>query len=64
MGLGSFRVLPWIFDYKMAVAQRSFVAENGYSAFVAGMMLGILMFWRLFRGGVVDVGARMPLKAP
>ena len=47
--LGSLRVLLWIFDYELTATQRIFVSENGYLAFVAGMVVGMVVFWRLFR---------------
>ena len=47
--LGCFRVLLWIFDYELTVSQRIFASENGYLAFVAGMVLGMVVFWRVFR---------------
>jgi len=46
---GCFRVLLWIFDYELTVSQRIFVSENGYLAFVAGMVVGMVVFWRVFR---------------
>jgi hypothetical protein len=39
----------WIFDYELTATQRIFVTENGYLAFVAGMVVGMMVFWRLFR---------------
>ena len=47
--LGCFRVLLWIFDYELTATQRIFASENGYLAFVAGMVLGMVVFWRVFR---------------
>jgi hypothetical protein len=29
--------------------QHIFASENGYLAFVAGMVLGMVVFWRVFR---------------
>jgi hypothetical protein len=46
--LGCFRILLWIFDYELAATQRIFASENGYLAFVAGMVLGVVVFWRVF----------------
>jgi hypothetical protein len=39
----------WIFDYELTATQRIFVTENGYLAFVAGMVVGMVVFWRVFR---------------
>ena len=39
----------WIFDYELTATQRIFVTENGYLAFVAGMVVGVVVFWRVFR---------------
>jgi hypothetical protein len=36
----------WIFDYELTATQRIFVTENGYLAFVAGMVVGMVVFWR------------------
>jgi len=47
--LGCFNTLLWLFDYELTTAQRIFVIENGYLAFVAGMVVGMVVFWRLFR---------------
>jgi hypothetical protein len=44
---GCFNVLLWLFDYELTVTQRNFVIENGYLAFVAGMVIGVVVFWRL-----------------
>ena len=47
--LGCFNTLLWLFDYELTTAQRIFVTENGYLAFVAGMVVGMVVFWRVFR---------------
>jgi hypothetical protein len=39
----------WIFDYELTATQRIFVTENGYLAFVEGMVVGMVVFWRVFR---------------
>ena len=39
----------WLFDYKLTIEQRIFVIENGYLAFVAGMLVGMIMLQRIFR---------------
>lgn len=39
----------WVFDYELTATQRIFVTENGYLAFVAGMVVGVVVFWRVFR---------------
>jgi len=41
--------LIWLFDYELTTDQRIFVMENGYLAFVVGMTVGMLVFWRVFR---------------
>tara|TARA_B110001450_G_scaffold201211_1_gene190238 strand:- start:782 stop:1000 length:219 start_codon:yes stop_codon:yes gene_type:complete len=46
---GSFNVLLWLSNHQLTTAQRIFVIENGYLAFVTGMMVGMVVFWRLFR---------------
>ena len=46
---GCFNTLLWLFDYELTTSQRIFVIENGYLAFVAGMVVGMVGFWRLFR---------------
>ena len=43
--LECFNTLLWFFDYELTTSQRIFVIENGYLAFVAGMVV----FWRVFR---------------
>tara|TARA_B110000879_G_scaffold130138_1_gene170945 strand:- start:43 stop:261 length:219 start_codon:yes stop_codon:yes gene_type:complete len=47
--LGCFNTLLWLFDYELTTAQRIFATENGYLAFVAGIVVGIVVFWRIFR---------------
>lgn len=47
--LGFFKTLLWLFDYELTASQRIFVVENGYLAFVAGMLVGMVMFQRFFR---------------
>jgi|TARA_B110000211_G_scaffold2625_1_gene3156 hypothetical protein len=44
-----FNALLWLFDYELTTSQRIFVIENGYLAFVAGMVVGTVVFWRVFR---------------
>ena len=44
--LGCFNTLLWLFDYELTTAQRIFATENGYLAFVAGIVVGIMVFWR------------------
>ena len=46
---GSFNVLLWLSNHELTTAQRIFVIENGYLAFVAGMMVGMVVFWRVLR---------------
>jgi hypothetical protein len=46
---GCFKVLLWLFDYELTTSQRIFVIENGYLAFVARIVVGVVVFWRLFR---------------
>lgn len=46
---GCLNVALWLFDYELTVLQRNFVIENGYLAFVAGMMIGLVVFWRVFK---------------
>jgi hypothetical protein len=46
---GCFNTLLWLFDYELTTSQRIFVIENGYLAFVSGMVVGMVGFWRLFR---------------
>jgi len=46
---GSFNTLLWLFDYELTTHQRIFVMENGYLAFVVGMTVGMVVFWRVFR---------------
>jgi len=41
--------LIWLFDYELTTDQRIFVMENGYLAFVVGMTVGMVVFWRVFR---------------
>ena len=38
--LACFNTLLWLFDYELTTSQRIFVTENGYLAFVAGMVVG------------------------
>tara|TARA_B110000259_G_C13845983_1_gene334731 strand:- start:451 stop:684 length:234 start_codon:yes stop_codon:yes gene_type:complete len=47
--LGCLRALLWLFDYELTISQRTFVSENGYLAFIAGMVVGMVVFWRVFR---------------
>ena len=49
IALGCFKTLLWFFDYELTASQRIFVVENGYLAFVAGMLVGMVMFQRFFR---------------
>ena len=37
----------WLLDYELTTSQRIFVTENGYLAFVAGMVVGMVMFCKL-----------------
>ena len=46
---GCFKTLLWLSDYELTTSQRMFVTDNGYLAFVAGMVVGMMVFWRLFR---------------
>ena len=46
---GCFNALLWIFDYELTATQRIVASENGYLAFVAGMVVGMAVFWKLFR---------------
>ena len=48
--LGCFNALLWLFDYELTTSQRIFVTENGYLAFVAGMVVGMAVFWRALGG--------------
>jgi len=48
--LGCFNTLLWLFDYELTTAQRIFVTENGYLAFVTGMVVGMVVFWRALGG--------------
>jgi sugar phosphate permease len=45
----SFNVLLLLFNHELTTTQRIFVIENGYLAFVAGMVVGMVLFWRVFR---------------
>ena len=36
----------WIFDYELTATQRIFVTENGYLAFVAGMVVGMVVLMK------------------
>ena len=47
--LGCFNTLLWLFDYELTTDQRIFVMENGYLAFVVGMMVGMVVFSRILR---------------
>jgi hypothetical protein len=49
VALGCFNTLLWLFDYELTTSQRIFAIENGYLAFVAGMVVGMVVFWRVFR---------------
>lgn len=49
IALGFFKALLWLFDYELTAFQRIFVVENGYLAFVAGMLVGMVIFQRFFR---------------
>lgn len=49
IALSCFKTLLWLFDYELTAPQRIFVAENGYLAFVAGMLVGMIIFQRFFR---------------
>jgi|TARA_B110000285_G_scaffold96427_1_gene110035 hypothetical protein len=46
---GCFKTLLWLSDYELTTSQRMFVTDNGYLAFVAGMVVGMVVFWRVFR---------------
>tara|TARA_R100000951_G_C2645542_1_gene182474 strand:- start:1796 stop:2008 length:213 start_codon:yes stop_codon:yes gene_type:complete len=46
---GCFNTLLWLFDYELTTSQRIFVIENGYLAFVAGMVVGMVVFWKVLR---------------
>jgi hypothetical protein len=46
---GCFDGLLWLFGYELTTPQRIFVIENGYLVFVAGMVVGMVVFWRVFR---------------
>ena len=41
--LGCFNALLWLFDYELTTSQRIFVTENGYLAFVARMVVGMVV---------------------
>tara|TARA_B110000444_G_scaffold224040_1_gene226965 strand:+ start:219 stop:350 length:132 start_codon:yes stop_codon:yes gene_type:complete len=38
-----------LFDYELTTSQRIVIIDNGYLAFVAGMVVGMVVFWKLFR---------------
>ena len=44
---GCFNVLLWLLNHELTVTQRSVVIENGYLAFVAGMMVGMVVCWKI-----------------
>lgn len=49
VALSCLRILLWFFDYELTASQRVFVVENGYLAFIVGLVLGMTVFWRLLR---------------